>query len=83
MTATRKTLVLPQHTHARPQSEQDDLIQLHAQACNGLSIALRELRAPSTEADIITFTRALTRAMRATTALKQACAIAAKEGVAA
>jgi type II secretory pathway component PulF len=72
---------LPQHTHARHQSEQDDLIQLHAQACNGLSIALRELRAPSTEADIITFTRALARAMRATTALKQACAIVAKEGV--
>jgi hypothetical protein len=73
MTATRKTLVLPQHTHARPQSAQADLIQLHAQACNGLSAALRDLRTPSTEADIIILRRALGSALRATTALKRAC----------
>jgi hypothetical protein len=50
-----------------------DLVQLHAQACNGLHAALRLLTSPSTEADAATFTQALSRAMRATTALKQAC----------
>ena len=51
-----------------------DLIQLHAQACNGLSAALRFLTHPNIEADQAAFTQALRRAMRATSALKQACA---------
>ena len=51
-----------------------DLIQLHAQAVNGLHAALRLLTSPTTEADKATFAQALSRAMRATTALKRACA---------
>ena len=50
-----------------------DLIQLHAQAVNGLNAALRFLTSPSVEADSKAFTQALSRAMRATTALKRAC----------
>ncbi len=51
-----------------------DAIQLHAQAVNGLNAALRFLTSPSIEADSAAFTQALSRAMRATTALKRACA---------
>ena len=51
-----------------------DLVQLHAQACNGLHAALRFLTHPNIEADQAAFTQALSRAMRATSALKQACA---------
>lgn len=51
-----------------------DLVQLHAQACNGLHAALRFLTHPNIEADQAAFTQALARAMRATSALKQACA---------
>ena len=51
-----------------------DVIQLHAQAVNGLNAALRFLTSPSIEADSAAFTQALSRAMRATTALKQMCA---------
>ena len=51
-----------------------DLIQLHAQACNGLSAALRFLTHPNIETDQAAFTQALRRAMRATSALKQMCA---------
>jgi hypothetical protein len=58
-----------------------DLIRLHAQACNGLHAALKLLTAPSNESDATNFAQALRRAMRATTALKQACA--AMEGGAA
>lgn len=58
-----------------------DLVQLHAQACNGLHAALRFLTHPEIEADSAAFTQALRRAMRATSALKQACA--AMEGGAA
>lgn len=81
MTTPRKTLVLPQRTPtARPEwAQAADLIQLHAQACNGLQAALHHLTTPSTEPDAITLSRALSRAIRATTALKQACAVA-KEG---
>lgn len=50
-----------------------DVIQLHAQAVNGLNAALRFLTSPSIEADSAAFTQALSRAMRATTALKRAC----------
>jgi hypothetical protein len=50
-----------------------DLIQLHAQAVNGLNAALRFLTSPSIGADSKAFTQALSRAMRATTALKRAC----------
>ena len=50
-----------------------DLVQLHAQACNGLHAALRLLTSPTSEADKATFTQALSRAMRGTTALKRAC----------
>ena len=64
-----------------PTSPTHDVIQLHAQAVNGLSAALRFLTSPSIEADSAAFTLALARAMRATSALKQACA--AMEGGAA
>ena len=74
MTATRKTLVLPQHTHALPQSEQADLIQLHAQAIDGLNAALHHLTTPSDEPQAITLGRALSRTIRASTALKRAIA---------
>lgn len=73
MTATRKTLVLPQHTHA-------DLNQLRTQAIDGLTAALHHLTSPSDEPQAITLGRALSRAIRATTTLKRACA-AANEGV--
>lgn len=71
---------LPQHpaTPARAftsASPTPDVIQLHAQAVNGLNAALRFLTAPSIEADSAAFTKALSRAMRATSALKQMCAM--------
>jgi hypothetical protein len=49
------------------------LVQLHMQAHNGLSAALRILTDVSAS-DADTIRRALGRAMRATTALKRACA---------
>jgi hypothetical protein len=56
-------------------STERELIHLHAQACNSLSAALRLLTDTSTNTtDSIVFSRALARAMRATTALKRACA---------
>ena len=51
-----------------------DLVQLHAQAYNSLHAAPRFLTHPEIEADSAAFTKALSRAMRATTALKQMCA---------
>ena len=60
---------------ARHAAHGPDLIQLHAQACNGLHAALQLLTDTSTGApDSAVFSRALGRAMRATSALKQACA---------
>ena len=50
-----------------------DLIQLHAQAVNGLNAALRFLTSPNIEADSKAFSQALARTLRATTALKRAC----------
>ena len=73
MTATRKTLVLPQHTHARLQSEQADLIQLHAQAIDGLNAALTHLTTPSDAPQVVILSRALSRTIRASTVLKRAC----------
>jgi hypothetical protein len=70
---SRKTLVLPQHTHT-------ELNQLRTQAIDGLTAALHHLTSPSDEPQAVTLGRALSRAIRATTTLKQACA-AAKEGV--
>jgi hypothetical protein len=56
-------------------STERELIHLHAQACNSLSAALHLLTDTSASTnDSIVFSRALARAMRATTALKQACA---------
>ena len=57
-----------------------DLIALHAQACNGLRAALRHLTDVDAQSDAQMFTAAL--AMRATTALKQACAAQAQGGAA-
>jgi hypothetical protein len=55
-------------------STERELIHLHAQACNSLSAALRLLTDTSASTtDSIVFSRALARAIRATTALKQAC----------
>lgn len=70
---------LPQATTATsaspcPRAAAADLVQLHAQACNSLHAALRFLTHPEIEADSAAFTKALSRAMRATTALKQMCA---------
>lgn len=63
----------PQTT--RSTSTECELIRLHAQACNGLQAALRLLNdTSSTTTDAALFAQALARAMRATTALKQACA---------
>ena len=67
---------LPQHPATPTRaftSANHDVIQLHAQAVNGLNAALRFLTHPSIEADSKAFTLALARAMRATTALKRAC----------
>jgi hypothetical protein len=63
------------HQTARHAAHGPDLIQLHAQACNGLHAALQLLTDTSTTApDLDVFNRALARALRATSALKQACA---------
>ena len=59
-----------------------DLIALHAQACNGLHAALRHLTGESELTDAQMFTAALARAMRATTALKRACAAQGQGGAA-
>lgn len=58
-----------------PTQHPADLVALHMTACNGLSAALHLLTSASTtEADSAVFALALARAMRATTALKRACA---------
>jgi hypothetical protein len=63
------------HQRARSTSTESELIRLHAQACNGLSAALQLLNDTSpTAPDTAVSGRALARTMRATTALKQACA---------
>jgi hypothetical protein len=67
------------HQTGRSTSTEHELIHLHAQACNSLSAALHLLTDTSinaSAADQVTFSRALARAMRATSALKQACALA-------
>lgn len=50
-----------------------DLVQLHAEACNGLHAALRLLTSPDIEANKASFSRALARTLRASAALKRAC----------
>lgn len=50
-----------------------DLVQLHAEACNGLHAALRLLTSPEIEANKASFSRALARTLRASAALKRAC----------
>ena len=69
---------LPQHPAKAARattstSPAPDLIQLHAQAVNGLNAALRFLTSPNIEADSKAFNQALSRALRATSALKRAC----------
>ncbi len=65
----------PGHQTARQAAAGPDLIQLHAQACTALQTALRLLTDPSTGApDSAVFSLALARTMRASSALKQACA---------
>jgi hypothetical protein len=54
------------------------LIQLHAQACNSLREALRQLQSPSGGAS--TWTQATARAHRGLTALKQASALVQQVG---
>jgi hypothetical protein len=72
---TTTTTTTTTHQNARSASTECELIRLHAQACNGLSAALQLLTDTSTGApDSAVFGRALARAMRATAALKQACA---------
>lgn len=58
-----------------PTQHGTDLVALHMVACNGLNAALRLLTDPgTTDSDAAVFAHALARAMRATTALKRACA---------
>lgn len=64
----------PRQTN-RQALEEASLHQLHATAHNGLSAALHLLTDPSAS-DVEMLRRALGRAMRATTALKRACALA-------
>jgi hypothetical protein len=67
------------HQTPRSTSTECELIRLHATACNGLHGALKLLTDTSTSTpDSEVFSRALARAMRATTALKQACAQASR-----
>lgn len=79
--ASRRAAPKATPTTSTSASQCADLVQLHAQACNGLHAALRLLTSPGIEADKATFTKAMGRAMRAASALKQACA--AMEGGAA
>ena len=63
------------HQAARAAPTEREFIRLHAQACDGQKAALHLLNDVSpTAPDTAVFGRALARAMRATTALKQACA---------
>jgi hypothetical protein len=67
------------HQTTRSASTECELIRLHAQACNGLHAALQLLTDTSTTApDSAVFSRALGRALRATSSLKQACAQASR-----
>jgi hypothetical protein len=67
------------HQTTRSTSTECELIRLHAQACNGLHAALQLLTDTSTTApDSAVFSKALGRALRATSALKQACAQASR-----
>ena len=59
---------------ATPHHCAPDLVQLHAQAVNALRAALVQLTSPGIETDSTAFSRALARSLRATAALKQACA---------
>lgn len=56
-----------------------EVTRLHAQAQRSLEAALHHL-SPSNEPQAITLGRALGRAIRATTALKQACYTVKKRG---
>jgi hypothetical protein len=69
--SARKVLTMSKSTTSATTS--NDLASLQAQAIGNLNAALQLLEETSTTASIV-FSRALARAMRATTALKQACA---------
>lgn len=58
------------------------LIQLHAQACNALHMALHHLRDPQASESAM-FAAAMARAYRGLAALKQASALVNQEGGAA
>ncbi len=77
----RNPATAAQAAHARTPHHQPDLAQLHAQAVTALSAALRLVTSPSIEPDGAAFSKALSRAMRATTALKRACSVIGKPGV--
>jgi len=63
------------HQAARATPTECGCIRLHAQACDGQKAALHLLNDTSpTAPDTVVLGRALARAIRATTALKQACA---------
>ena len=57
------------------QANELHLIQLHAQACNSLREALRQLQAPTAADGTSTWAAATARATRGLSALKQACAL--------
>lgn len=63
--------------NAASAANEASLVQLHMQAHNGLTAALRML-SDTTTSDTDMLRRALGRAMRATTVLKQACALSAQ-----
>ena len=71
------------HQTARQAMPAPDLIQLHAQACTALQTALHLLTdQPTAAPNAELFARALARAMRATSALKQICAQSKNGGAA-
>lgn len=71
------------HQTSRQAINGPDLIQLHDQACTALQTALHLLTDPRTAApNAEVFGRALARAMRATSALKQICAQSKNGGAA-
>lgn len=72
--SARKVLTMSRSTASATAS--NDLTSLQAQAIGNLNAALQLLEETSADtARQITFTRALARAMRATTALKRACTL--------
>ena len=76
--ASRRAAPISHVTPPVQQANELHLIQLHAQACNALHAALRHLTSPDCSPAM--WTSATARAIRGVTALKQASALANREG---